>query len=153
FGAVLGDQRNGRRAEQALRAQLAALRDQPASAAELERAKNQLLAQTIEARETLEGVAAEIGRAVVLKGDAAHVNADLADVQAVRPPAVQGVARTSLAEARQVTRRLAEGGRQAAAADAGADAALQPAAARRPAGPTPVSPPALHLPEPRAPDA
>ena len=105
--------------EAALRAELQQLRDQPVSAAELARAKNQLIAQTLRERETVDGQAAELGRAIVLEGDPAKVNTDISDLQAVSAADVQRVARLYLKDERRVAIRYL------------------PASARPPGGDTP----------------
>ena len=91
--------------EAALRAELQQLRDQPVSAAELARAKNQLIAQTLRERETVDGQAAELGRAIVLEGDAAKVNTDISELQAVSAADVQRVARAYLKDDQRVAIR------------------------------------------------
>ena len=91
--------------EAALRAELQQLRDRPVSAEELARAKNQLVAQTLRERETVDGRAAELGRAIVLEGDAARVNTDISDVQAVSAADVQRVARLYLKDEQRVAIR------------------------------------------------
>ena len=89
----------------AIRAELQQLRDRPVSAAELARAKNQLIAQTLRERETVDGQAAELGRAIVLEGDAAKVNTDVSELQAVSAADVQRVARAYLKDDQRVAIR------------------------------------------------
>ena len=111
-GAVLAGGRTLDQGEQAIRAELARLRDEPVSDAELARAKNQLLAQVLRERETVDGRAAELGRAILLEGDAAKVNTDIAELQAVTAADVQRVARRYLVdEQRVVIRYQAESAR------------------------------------------
>ncbi len=98
--------------EAAIRSELQQLRDQPVSPAELARAKNQLIAQTLRERETVDGQGAELGRAIVLEGDANRVNTDISDLQAVSAADVQRVARLYLKdEQRVVVRYLPQSGR------------------------------------------
>ncbi|WP_174301968.1 pitrilysin family protein [Caulobacter sp. S45] len=91
--------------EAALRAELEQLRDRPVSEAELARAKNQLIAQILRERETVDGQAAELGRAIVLEGGAAKVNTDISDLQAVSALDVQRVARLYLKDKQRVVIR------------------------------------------------
>ena len=91
--------------EAALRAELQQLRDQPVTPEELARAKNQLVAQTLRERETVDGRAAELGRAIVLEGDANRVNTDISDIQAVSAADVQRVARLYLKDEQRVAIR------------------------------------------------
>ncbi len=91
--------------EAALRTELQQLRDQPVSPAELARAKNQLIAQTLRERETVDGQAAELGRAIVLEGDANRVNTDISELQAVTAGDVQRVARLYLKDEQRVAVR------------------------------------------------
>ncbi len=98
--------------EAAIRSELQQLRDQPVSPAELARAKNQIVAQTLRERETVDGQGAELGRAIVLEGDANRVNTDISDLQAVSAADVQRVARLYLKdEQRVVVRYLPQSGR------------------------------------------
>ena len=95
-GAVLSDGKSAAQGETALRAEVARLRDQPVSAEELARAKNQLVTDTLQARETVGGKAEELETAVVLYGDAGKVNRLVSDLQAVSAQDVQRVARRYL---------------------------------------------------------
>ncbi len=102
----------------ALRAEVARLRDAPVSAAELASAKNQLLAATLRGRETIDGRAAELGTTIAVEGDAARVNGDVADLQAVSTADIQRAARAWLRDDRAITIRYrAESARPAGQAD------------------------------------
>ena len=104
-GVILAGGRTLGQGEAALRAEIGRLRDAPVSQAELARAKNQLLAQVLRERETIDGQAAELGRSVLLEGDAAKVNTDIAELQAVTAADVQRMARRYLADDRRVVIR------------------------------------------------
>jgi zinc protease len=67
--------------------------DTRVSAAELETAKNQLLAETLTELETNTGKAMALGEAAVLRGDPALVHGDLARLGAVTAEQVQAAAR------------------------------------------------------------
>lgn len=98
-GARLGD------GEVALAAAIADLRRRPAPGAELSAARNKLIVQLLEDRETIEGLATQIGEAVLVEGGAEHVNSDLEALRAVTSADVQRVANTYLADDRRVTLR------------------------------------------------
>jgi zinc protease len=79
-------------AEAALRAEIKKLQDTPVSAAELEKAKNQIITSQLRQRETNNGKANALGQAAVLLGDPNRVNSDLEKLQAVTAADVQRVA-------------------------------------------------------------
>ena len=79
-------------AEAALRAEIKKLQDTPVSAAELEKAKNQIITSQLRQRETNNGKAGALGQAAVLLGDPNRVNTDLDKLQAVSAADVQRVA-------------------------------------------------------------
>ena len=137
--------------EAALRGELRQLRDRPVGGAELARAKNQLVAQTLRERETIDGQGAELGRAIVIEGDAERVNTDIAALQAVSAEDVQRVARLYLKdEARVAIRYLPDSARPpggdapSPAQPSAVVAAVAPSAARSVAPPAslPHAPPA-----------
>jgi len=72
-------------------AEIKKLQDEPVPAAELEKAKNQLITNQLRERETSNGKALALGEAAVLLGDPARVNTDLARLQAVTAADVQRV--------------------------------------------------------------
>ncbi|HWL64271.1 MAG TPA: pitrilysin family protein [Steroidobacteraceae bacterium] len=126
--AILSEGRTADEGLKALQAEVAKVRDNPVSAAELEEARNEVLAEALQARETSEGRAFELARSVILFKDPAASDRLLAQLQAVTAQDIQRVAKSLLEEARSVTIRYlpAEGG---ARSDTIADAAtIQPTA-------------------------
>src|SRR5258706_1866162 len=79
-------------AEASLRAEIKKLQDAPVSAAELEKAKNQIITSELRQRETNLGKAQALGGAAVLLGDPNRVNTDLEKLQAVTAADIQRVA-------------------------------------------------------------
>lgn len=78
--------------EAALKAEIKKLQDTPVTAAELEKAKNQIITSQLRQRETNNGKANALGRAAVLLGDSNRVNTDLGKLEAVTAADVQRVA-------------------------------------------------------------
>ena len=161
IGAIVAAGHTPDEAETALRAQIAALRDKPVTADELETAKTQLLTNEIRQRETIEGRANELGAAQVIEGDAARANSDIVDLAGVTAADVQRVAQKYLADDRRVSIRYLPdsmkpaGTQEAAAAPppvaskpyAGPVAALAPEGQRQAPPPLGVQPAAI-LPTP-----
>jgi zinc protease len=85
-------------AEAALRAEVKKLQDAPVTAAELEKAKNQLIAGQLRQRETANGKANALGTAAVLLGDPNRVNTSLDRLQAVTAADIQRVAKKYLTD-------------------------------------------------------
>ena len=77
--------------EKAMLAEVKKLQDAPVTAAELDKAKNQLITEQLRARETSNGKAQALGEAAVLLGDPNRVNTDLARLQAVTAADIQRV--------------------------------------------------------------
>ena len=90
-GAILSEGKKVEDAEKALLAEIKKLQDTPVSAAELEKAKNQIITEQLRQRETSNGKALALGEAAVLLGDPARVNTDLAKLQAVTAADIQRV--------------------------------------------------------------
>jgi zinc protease len=80
-------------AESSLLAEIKKLQDTPVSAAELEKAKNQIVTSQLRQRETALGKSQALGRAAVLLGDPNRVNTDLEKLNAVTAADVQRVAK------------------------------------------------------------
>jgi zinc protease len=79
-------------AEAATLMQIERLKTEPVSAAELEKAKNQLVARALRSRETASGQAFALSEAVIISGDPERVNTDIARLQAVTAADIQRVA-------------------------------------------------------------
>ncbi len=103
--AVLANGKDAATGEAALRTEIARLRDVPATAAELARAKNQLLTAATEERETPEGKSRVLARAVIVDGDPRASDRQLAAIARVTAADVQRVARLYLADNRSATIR------------------------------------------------
>jgi zinc protease len=84
--------------EAALRAEIKKLQDAPVTAAELEKAKNQLVTGQLQQRETSLGKSLALGRAAVVLGDPNIVNTDLNRLQAVTAADIQRVAQKYLTD-------------------------------------------------------
>ena len=82
--------------EAALDAELARIRNEPVTAAELAEAKTEIVASALRQRETASGRAFILGQSIVSQNDPRAADADLAAVQAVTAADVQRVARTYL---------------------------------------------------------
>jgi len=91
MGAILSEGKKVEDVEKSLLAEIKKLQDVPVSAAELEKAKNQLVTDQLRERETGNGKALALGEAAVLLGDPARVNTDLARLQAVTAADIQRV--------------------------------------------------------------
>ena len=89
--AVLSEGKKPEDAEKSLLVEVKRLQDAPVSAAELEKAKNQLITDQLRQRETSNGKALALGEAAVLLRDPNRVNTDLARFQAVTAADIQRV--------------------------------------------------------------
>jgi zinc protease len=96
--AVLSEGKKVEDAEKAVLAEIKKLQDTPVSAAELDKAKNQLITEQLRQRETSNGKALALGEAAVLLGDPARVNTDLARLQAVTAADIQRVMKKYFAD-------------------------------------------------------
>src|SRR3954454_11502486 len=79
------------------------LENNPPSAEELEKAKNQLITDALRERETNDGKANALGAAIVVEHDAAAVNTDLTRLQAVTAADVQRVMKQYIAGSKPYT--------------------------------------------------
>ena len=91
--AILSEGKKPEDAEHSLLAEIKKMQDAPVSAAELEKAKNQIITDQLRQRETSDGKALALGEAAVLLGDPNRVNTELARLQAVTAADVQRVMR------------------------------------------------------------
>jgi zinc protease len=99
--------------EKAARAELRKLIDAPVPAAEMEKARNLVVAGVLRQRETNNGKAAAIGEAVVVTHDADDVNTGLQKLLAVTPADVQRVMKQYVGDANAVViQYVAEGGKK-----------------------------------------
>jgi len=96
--AVLSEGKKVEDAEKSLLAEVKKLQDTPVSAAELEKAKNQIITSQLRQRETSNGKALALGEAAVLLGDPARVNTDLDRLQAVTAADIQRVMKKYFAD-------------------------------------------------------
>lgn len=87
----------------ALEAEIARLRDEPVTAAELAEAKNELVADALRGRESIDDRATTLGMALIMTGDATAADREIAEIQAVTAADVQRVARRYLTPQRQIT--------------------------------------------------
>ena len=91
FVAIGAEKGTSQNLEAALLAELKKIQDGGVSAKELEKAKNQLISRAVRARETNDGKAIAIERAIAYLGDAKAVNNEVAALQAVTVSDIQRV--------------------------------------------------------------
>jgi len=125
--AIVAAGKKPEEAESALLAEVKKLQDTPVAAAELEKAKNQIIASQLRQRETNLGKSQALGDAAVLLGDPNRVNTELEKLQAVTAADVQRVARKYFtAENRYIFTYLAESTRSSSATNQSAGESKQP---------------------------
>jgi len=96
--AVLSEGKKVEDVEKAMLAEITKLQDTAVSAAELDKAKNQIITNQLRQRETSNGKALALGEAAVLLGDVTRVNTDLARLQAVTAADIQRVIKKYFAD-------------------------------------------------------
>jgi zinc protease len=96
--AILSEGKKPEDAEKSLLAEIKKMQDAPVSAAELEKAKNQIVTDQLRQRETSNGKALALGEAAVLLGDPNRVNTDLPRLQSVTAADVQRVMKKYLTD-------------------------------------------------------
>lgn len=96
--AVLSEGKKVEDVEKAMEAEVKKLQDEQVSAAELDKAKNQLITNQLRQQETGNGKALALGEAAVLLGDVARVNTDLERLQAVTAADIQRVMKKYFAD-------------------------------------------------------
>lgn len=95
--------------EAAILTEIARLRDEPVTRAELQEAQTELVAGLLRQRESVDDQAFALGYALIMTGDAASADNEVAAIQAVTPQDVMRVARQYLVpERRIVVRYLSE---------------------------------------------
>jgi zinc protease len=102
FIVVVAGEKKPEDAERALLAEIKKLQDAPPTAAELDKAKNQLVTNELRQRETSNGKALALGSSAVLLGDPNRVNTDLAKLQAVTAADVQRVVKKYFTDANRL---------------------------------------------------
>ena len=103
--AILASGKTAAEGEAALKGEVARLRDDPVSAAELARAKNQILTAAIRRRETAEGKAYLVAQSAIIDRDPHAADRKLAAISRVTAADVQRVARRYLADNQAATIR------------------------------------------------
>ena len=98
FTAFAAQGKKPEEVEAALKAEIKKLQDAPVTAAELEKAKNQIVTGQLRQRETSLGKSNALGRAAVILGDPNRVNTDLDRLQAVTAEDIQRVAQKYLTD-------------------------------------------------------
>jgi zinc protease len=96
--AILAGGKTAEAGEAAIRAEIARLRDEPVTAAELAEARNELLTSELRERETVDGKASALAYSVIVARDPGAADKRLAQVAAVTPADIQRVARAWLAD-------------------------------------------------------
>jgi zinc protease len=102
FEMVMAGGKKLEEGERALLAEIKKIQEAPVPAAELEKAKNQLITNQLRERETNNGKALAPGEAAVLLGDPNRANTDLARLQAVTAADVQRVMRKYFTDANRL---------------------------------------------------
>ena len=125
--AILASGKSAADGEAALRREIARLRDQPVTPAELKEAKNELLTDALRERETVDGKASAIAEAVVLRGDAKAADRRLARIAATTAADIRRVARKYLTAAQSSVVRYLPQDKDSAQ---GSDAIAVPATVR-----------------------
>jgi zinc protease len=100
--AILASGKQPADVERALAAEIKKMQAAPVTAAELEKAKNQLITNQLRERETNNGKALALGEAAVLLGDPNRANTDIARLQAVTAADVQRVMRKYFVDTNRV---------------------------------------------------
>ncbi|HTQ36603.1 MAG TPA: pitrilysin family protein [Steroidobacteraceae bacterium] len=135
--AILSEGKTADAGLQALQAEVARIRDNPVAPDELEKARNELLSDALQARETSDGRAAELARSVILFHDPSASDRLLAQLQTVSAADIQRVAKSIMDNARAVTIRYLPENKGAKGDTIASAATIQP---------TPIDIPAAEIP-------
>ncbi|HEY0115987.1 MAG TPA: pitrilysin family protein [Allosphingosinicella sp.] len=117
---TLAEGRSVADAEAALAAEIARIREQPISAAELDEVRNELMASALTSRETPQGRGSTLAQALALSDDPRSADTYIQELQRLTAVDIQRVARTYLSEDRRVAIRYLD---ESARTDAGPNAA------------------------------
>jgi len=96
--AILAGGKPAEEGEQAMRREIAELRDKPVSDAELAEAKNEILTASLKSRETAEGKASTLAASIIVSRDPKAADQQLAAIARVTAADVQRVARKYLGD-------------------------------------------------------
>lgn len=96
--AILAGGKSAEQGEQAMRREIADLRDKPVSDAELAEAKNEILTAALKSRETAEGKATTLAASILIDRDPRHSDRQLAEIARVTAADIQRVARKYLGD-------------------------------------------------------
>jgi zinc protease len=102
MGAILASEKKVEDVERSLLAELKRIQDTPVTAAELDKAKNQLVTSELRERETSNGKAFALAEAAVLFGDPTRANTNIDRLQAVTAADVQRVMKKYFTETNRV---------------------------------------------------
>jgi zinc protease len=91
-GAIVASEKTTAEVEAALTVELENLKTKPVDAAEIEKAKNQIVTSELRDRQTCTGKADLLGEATVLLGDPARANTEIEKLQRVTAADIQRVA-------------------------------------------------------------
>ncbi|HEV7690604.1 MAG TPA: insulinase family protein, partial [Hyphomonadaceae bacterium] len=116
--AILSDGKSADEGLVALKAEVAKMRDNPVTDAELEEARNEIITGTLRSRETSDGRAAELAQAIVIDGDPNAADENLARLQAVSAADIQRVAKSLMDDTKAYTFRYLPEEMQKGAAEA-----------------------------------
>lgn len=103
--AIMADGHTADEGLSAIRAEVARVRDEPVSAAELAEAKNELISNVLRSRETIEDRANVLGNALIMTRDAGTADREIDNIQAVTAADIQRVARQYLGDDRSISIR------------------------------------------------
>ena len=110
FYAIASEGKTPDALEKSLLAELTKIQNAPVSANELAKAKNQLIARTLQEREQNDGKATAIERAITYEGSAAAVNTDIQKLQAVTAADVRRVMKKYFTDKNRVVIYYQNGG-------------------------------------------